>query len=169
MAPISPRSILHIAVIAILLAVLPGAIWRIIQSGDPYLFTEQFFQDILARLSGPGRLRFIIQPAVAILLGARSGIKDAQAGYAPFLWALVFHGTRRRELLHSAFASIRDLMAVAVLLDVISQFLIFHQVRPGAALVVGPVLITLPYVLSRAVTNRIVRSRAHLAPTAHAR
>lgn len=169
MVSISPRSILHIVVIAILLAVLPGAIWRIIQSGDPYLFTEQFFQDILARLSGPGKLRFIIQPTVAIILGARSGIKDAQAGYAPFLWALVFHGTRRRELLQSAFGSIRDLMAVAVLLDVISQFLIFHQVRPGAALVVGPVLITLPYVLARAVTNRVVHTRTRLAPTAHIR
>lgn len=169
MASISPRSILHIAVIAILLAALPGAIWRIVQTGDPYLFTEQFFQDILARLSGPGKLRFIIQPTVAIILGARSGMKDAQAGYAPFLWALAFHGTRRRELLRSTFVSIRDLMAVAVLLDVISQFLIFHQVRPGAALVVGPVLITLPYVLARALTNRIVRTRAYLAPTTHAR
>ena len=169
MASISPRSILYIAAIAILLVALPGAIWRIIQTGDPYLFTEQFFQDILARLSGPGRLRFIIQPTVAIILGARSGIKDAQAGYAPFLWALVFHGARRRELLQSAFVSVRDLVAIAVLLDVISQFLIFQQIRPGAALVVGPVLITLPYVLSRALTNRIIRSRAHVVPTAHAR
>jgi hypothetical protein len=57
--------------------------------------------------------------------------------------------------LRSAFVSVRDLVAIAILLDVISQFLIFHEVRPGAALVVGPVLITLPYVLARALTNRL--------------
>ena len=102
----------------------------------------------MARLSGPGRLRFIVQPTVAILLGVRSGIRDAREGVPPFLWALAFHGKHRRELFRSAFVSIRDLVAIAILLDVISQFLIFHEVRPGAALLVGPVLITLPYVVS---------------------
>jgi hypothetical protein len=167
MSYISRRSILSAAVIAVLLAALPGAILRILHTGDPYLFTERFFQDILARLSGPGRLRFIFQPTVAIILGARSGIKDAREGLSPFLWALAFQGELRRALLRSVFASIQDLVAIAILLDVISQFLIFHEVRPGAALLVGPVLITLPYVLARALTNRIVRSRIHLTPPAH--
>ena len=99
MSSISRTSILYTVVIAILLAALPGAIRKLIQTGDPYLLTERFFQDILARLSGPGRLRFIVQPTVAILLGARSGIKDARDGHPPFLWALAFHGKRRLELL----------------------------------------------------------------------
>jgi hypothetical protein len=167
MSSISRTSILYAVLIAILLAAVPGAILRILHTGNPYLFTEQFFQDVLARLSGRGRLRFIVQPTVAIILGSRSGIKDAREGIPPFLWALAFHGRRRRELLRSAFASIRDLVAIAILLDVISQFLIFNNVRPGAALLVGPVLITLPYVLARAVTNRIVRKSSHLTPTAH--
>jgi hypothetical protein len=167
MSSISGRSILYTVVIAVLLAALPGAILRIIQTGDPYLFTDQFFQDIRARLSGPGRLRFIVQPTVAIILGARSGIKDARDGVPPFLWALAFHGTRRRKLLRSVFVSIRDVVAIAILLDVISQFLIFHNIRPGAALLVGPVLITLPYVVARALTNRIVRKSGQLTPSAH--
>jgi len=112
-------------------------------------------------------LRFIVQPTVAILLGARSGIKDARDGHPPFLWALAFHGKRRLELLRSAVASIRDLVAVAILLDVISQALIFHEVRPGAALLVGPLLITLPYVLTRALSNRIVRGRGPIESSAH--
>jgi hypothetical protein len=158
MAKISRSSILYAIVIAVLLASVPGAIRKIVQTGDPYLFTERFFQDILARLSGPGRLRFIMQPAVAVFLGVRSGMKDAQAGFAPFLW---------RELLRSSLASMRDLIAIAILLDLISQFLIFREIRPGAALLVGPVLITLPYVLARTLSNRIVRKRSHLTPTAH--
>jgi hypothetical protein len=167
MSFISRRSILYVVVITLLLVALPAAILRILHTGDLYLFTERFFQDILSRLSGPGRLRFVIQPTVAILLGVRSGIKDARDGVPPFLWALAFHGERRRALLRSAFISIRDLVAVAILLDVISQFLIFHEVRPGAALLVGPVLITLPYVLARALTNRIVRRRVQLTPSIH--
>jgi hypothetical protein len=164
---VSRTSVLYAAVAAVLLAAVPGAILTIVRTGNPYLFTERFFQDIFARLSGPGRLRFIIQPTVAIVLGLRSGIKDAQADLPPFLWALAFHSEHRRELLRSGFVSIRDLLAVAILLDVISQFLIFHSVRPGAALLVGPVLITLPYAVTRALANRVAHGKTHFAPTAH--
>jgi hypothetical protein len=77
---------LPILAIVVLLAALPEAIQRLIQTGNSYLFTDQFFQDMMARLSGPGRFRFVLQPLVAILLGARDGKKDARAGEAPFLW-----------------------------------------------------------------------------------
>jgi len=166
MSRISGSSILSGVVIAILVAALPGAILKIIQTGDLYLFTNHFFQDILARLSGPGRLRFILQPTVAIILGTRNGMKDASAGLPPFLWALVLHGEHRRELLRSSLASTRNLLAIAILLDLVSQFLIFHEIRPGAALVVGPVLIAVPYALARALSNRIWRWRNHHKPTA---
>lgn len=155
MSRISPSSILIGVVITIFAATLPTAILRLIHTADLYLFTDQFFQDILARLSGPGRLRFILQPTVAIVLGARSGAQDAQSGLPPFLWALALHAERRRELLRGALASTRNLVALAILLDLISQFLIFHEVRPGAALIVGPVLIAVPYAVSRALSNRI--------------
>jgi hypothetical protein len=155
MATISRSSIPSIIVVVILVLLLPGAIWRIITSGDPYLFTSQFFQDILARLSGPGRLRFVLQPVVAMVLGVRGGIKDAEGGLPPFLLALAVQGEHRRELLRSALASTRNLLAIAVLLDLVSQYLIFHEVRPGAALVVGPLLIGVPYAMSRALSNRM--------------
>ena len=161
MTGISRRWILGGVVIVILVAVTLRAILRILETGDLYLFTDQFFQDILARLSGPGRLRFIFQPIVAIILGTRSGVKDATAGLPPFLWALLFHKQHRRELFRSTFASIRNLVAIAILLDLISQFLIFHEVRPGAALVVGPMLIGVPYIVSRALSNRIWRGSHH--------
>jgi hypothetical protein len=165
MSRISGSSILSGVVIAILVAALPGAIVRIIKTGDLYLFTDHFFQDILARLSGPGRVRFILQPVVAIIMGTRGGMKDASAGLPPFLWVLAFHGEHRRELLRSALTSTRNLLAIAILLDLISQFLIFHEIRPGAALVIGPVLIAVPYALSRAFSNRIWYWRNRHKPT----
>lgn len=166
MASRSRGWILGGVVVAILILAAPSAILRIIQTGHLYLFTDHFFQDILARLSGPGRLRFILQPTVAIILGARGGVKDACSGLPPFLWSLVLHTERRRELLRSALTATRNLVAIAVLLDLISQFLIFREIRPGAALVVGPVLIGVPYAVSRALSNRIWHWRNHHKPTA---
>jgi hypothetical protein len=167
MASVSRSWVLGGVVLAVLIGLTPRALLRIVQPGDLYLFTNQFFNDILARLSGPGRLRFIIQPTVAIILGVRGGIKDANADLPPFLWALAFHKEHRRELLRSTIISVRNLVAIAILLDLVSQFLIFKEIRPGAALVVGPVLIGVPYALSRALTNRIWRRKTQRRPTVH--
>jgi hypothetical protein len=145
----------------IILGVLPSTVRRLMQTGDLYLFTGRFFEDALARLSGPGRLRFIVQPIVAIFLGARDGVKDARAGIPPFLWALAFHGQHRREMLRSAFASVSDLVAIAILVDLIAQFLIFREIHPGAALLLGPVLIGAPYGVARVFGNWTSRWRRH--------
>jgi hypothetical protein len=155
--------ILRATVILIILATLPGAIRRILQTGNLYLFTEHFFGDLLARLSGPGRLRFIVQPIVAILLGARDGAKDARAKVPAFLSALAFHGRHRRDMLRNAFVSAGDLVAIAVLLDLIAQSLIFREIHPGAALLVGPMLVGIPYALSRQLGNRLSGEGGRLA------
>ncbi|HTD56747.1 MAG TPA: hypothetical protein VK670_15260 [Silvibacterium sp.] len=151
--------ILPIIVLAILLAFTPHALYRVIKTGDPYLFTNAFFGDMLARLHGPGRLRFILQPTVAILLGIRDGRKDGRAGAVPFLWGVIFHKEIRTQLLKQMFTAIRNIVAIAILLDLISQYLIFRMVRPGAALILGPILIALPYSCARALANRLGRRR----------
>lgn len=156
---ISRSSILFAIVAAVLLISVPSSIYRLVQSGDPYLFTEKFFQDMLARLTGPGKLRFIVQPIVAITIGVLHGKKDVQANLPPFLWMLAFHRSHRQHALRTAVVGVRDLVAVAILLDIIAQAVIFHEVRPGAALVVGPILISIPYSLARELTNRISRAR----------
>jgi len=66
-------------------------------------------------------------------------------------------GENRKELLRSGLASIRDLLAIGIVLDAVAQLLIYGQVHPGAALVVGPVLICIPYGVARALTNRVAR------------
>jgi len=158
---VSRSSILVALAATVLLAALPGAIQRIVQTGDPYLFTQRFFEDVVARLSGAGRLRFILQPVAASLVGIRDGKSDAHGGRPAFLSALAFHGSCRLDLLRSAFASIQDLVAIAIILDVVSQLLIFENVHPGAALLLGPVLIAVPYSISRAIANRIAGERPH--------
>jgi len=163
----SRRSILAALAIAIILLTLPAAISRLLRTGDLYLFTRHFFEDMAARLSGPGRLRFILQPIAAALVCIRDGKKDARYGCPPFLLALAYSKTDKPNLLRNALASIRDLIAIAIILDLVSQFLIFREVHPGAALLMGPVLIAVPYAVSRALANRILRRRSQQAPAIH--
>jgi hypothetical protein len=159
MISISRSSLLTTVVIAVLFVAMPFAVWEFVQTGELYVLSHRFIPDMIARLHGPGRLRFILQPTIATILGIRDGAKDARAGKPPFLWGLVFHSSERPGLIRSALVSVRDLVAVAILLDVIAQFLIFRMVHPGAALLLGPVLIATPYATSRALTNRIVHWR----------
>jgi hypothetical protein len=44
-------------------------------------------------------------------------------------------------MFQDTIVSLGDLVAVAVLLDLIAQFLIFHEIYPGAALLIGPLLV----------------------------
>jgi hypothetical protein len=141
----------------ILIAAVPSAIRDTIETGRVYLFSWQFFKELPQRFTGPGRLRFILQPSVAILLGCRGGLSDARAGRKPFLYGLLTGGQDRKELAQSGWLAIRDLVAMGIILDAVAQLLIYRQVHPVAALVVGPTLIGLPYAVSRALTNRVAR------------
>jgi hypothetical protein len=143
--------------VLILAAAIPSAVRDTFETGRVYLFSQQFLDELPQRLTGPGRLRFLLQPAMAILLGWRAGLDDARAGRPPYLFGLLVGGVDRRELLRSGLAAVRDLVAIGIVLDAVAQLLIYRQVHPGAALVIGPVLICLPYAAARALTNRVAR------------
>jgi hypothetical protein len=46
---------------------------------------------------------------------------------------------------------------MGIILDVVFQLIIYHVVHPGAALLIGPILICLPYALSGALTTPLAR------------
>jgi hypothetical protein len=141
----------------VIAAAIPAAIVDTIETRRVYLFSSQFLEELPQRFTGPGRFRFIMQPTLAILLGLRGGLVDAKAGNPPYLFGLLFDAGRRRELLRSGAAAIRTLLAMGIILDVVFQLVLYGAVHPGAALLVGPVLICLPYALSRALTTRLTR------------
>jgi hypothetical protein len=152
------RSTIITALAALVLAAaVPSAIQDTSATGRIYLFSWEFLADLPARFTGPGRLRFILQPTVAIMLGLRGGLADARAGRPPYVMGLLFDPLHRWEYVRTGLAAIRDIVAIGIILDVVAQFLIFQQVHPGAALLIGPVLITAPYACARAVTNRMAR------------
>ena len=150
-------TILTVLAVLILVAAIPSAVRDTLETGRVYLFSRQFFEELPQRLTGPGRFRFVLQPLIAILLGWRSGLADARAGRPAYLIGMLSGGADRRELLRSGLAAVRDLVAIAIVLDAVSQLLIYRQVHPGAALVVGPILISVPYAVARALTNRVAR------------
>jgi hypothetical protein len=160
------RVTLVLAVLTALALILsvPGSLREAYERGGFYIFTWAFLADIPKRLAGPGRFRFVMQPVVAILLGIRDGRQDAHAGRPPYLLSLLVGGPDRREQMRSGFRSVVNLLLMGILLDSVFQWVILGASYPGAALVVGPVLITTPYALARALANRVARIRGKALP-----
>jgi len=110
---------------------------------------------ILELISGPGNLRFVVQPLIAILLAIRDGRNDAKAGTPAYLHELVFGSGRRAATLKGGLRAILMPLGAAVILDSILQIYIFDVWRLQAALVVGLCLVGIPYVLVRSISNRL--------------
>jgi len=118
-----------------------------------------FWQGILETAEGRGQLRFIVQPIMAIILGVRLGITDAKTGEDPFLLRLFVKGKHRAELAKHAFTDALLPFGLAVVIDSILQYFALGYVRPGAAVVVGALIVWLPFSLARSFTNRIYTRR----------
>ena len=83
------RRVVFVLVIIVLLASVPSSLRYAYEHGGFYMFSKQFLIDLPKRLNGPGRFRFVLQPAVAIFLGIRAGIADSRAGRLPYLFHLL--------------------------------------------------------------------------------
>ena len=152
------KTIVTVLALLVIAATIPFAIVDTFEKGRIYLFSSQFLEELPQRFSGSGRLRFILQPLIAILLGVRGGMTDARVGNPPYLFGLFFAAGQRRELLRSAGEAISILLAMGIILDVVFQLVLYREVHPGAALLIGPILICTPYAITRALTNRLTRS-----------
>lgn len=67
----------------VIAAALPFAVMDTIETGRVYRFSRQFLEELPQRFTGPGRMRFILQPVLAVLLGMRGGLADARAETRP--------------------------------------------------------------------------------------
>jgi uncharacterized membrane protein YidH (DUF202 family) len=113
------------------------------------------WDDLVARLGGPFTFRLIIQPAVAVFLAIRSGLKDAKEGRPVFFWSVVLDPAERRYLLRQGWQEVGKLFIVAVVLDVIYQVIVLRWVYVGQALIVATMLAIVPYLVVRGLANRI--------------
>jgi hypothetical protein len=119
-----------------------------------------FWGSVWRDLSGEGRLRLIVQPAVAIALGIRLGVRDAKGGAAPFVRRLIASNHQRWRILGHSIRYAWMPLLLALAMDCVLQRLTLGRIRPLAAVVVGVLLVWLPFAIARGAANRIWR-RTH--------
>jgi hypothetical protein len=111
------------------------------------------------RLTGPLGFRFIVQPIAATLLGIRDGRRDVEAGEPPYLLNILLHPEKRWRLWRGSLRAMLIPVLIGIILDGIAQSMIFSVLRPGQAILVGAILIGLPYISARGLINRYLRMR----------
>ena len=116
-------------------------------------------EGIIIRLAGPMSLRLVIQPVIALLLGIRDGRIDAKEGEPPFIVGLITNCRDRKAKLVSLFKSLSKAIIIAVILEVIVQYLLFGQVHAIGVILYASFFLIVPYSLARGLTNMIVTKR----------
>ena len=122
-------------------------------------FLARIFEDLIGRVSGPMKFRLILQPLIAIIFAVRAGLKDAKEGKVPYNWALISDRDHRRDLLRSGWKSVGKVFVIAILIDLVYQWIVFRRFYPAEALLVAAILAFIPYLLVRGPLTRIVRRK----------
>jgi hypothetical protein len=112
----------------------------------------------LARLDGPMHFRFVVQPLVAMILGARAGLRDARAGEPPFLWTVLRCPERRGARVKDALHDIASVLLVAAVLDAAYQVVVQRGIFLLELVFTVAVLALVPYLLVRGPISRLARS-----------
>jgi hypothetical protein len=116
-------------------------------------------EDLIGRVSGPMKLRLILQPLMATLLAVRDGLKDARQGRPPWFWAVFTTASHRRDLVRDGWKSVGKVFLLAVVLDTVYQFIELRWFYPFESILVACLLALVPYILIRGPANRVWRGR----------
>ncbi len=122
-------------------------------------YLRRVWIEIIGRAHGPFAFRLVLQPLTVAFLAARSGWRDARAGRPAYGWAVATNSADRHRLLWEGWTEIAKVFAVAIVVDVIYEGIVFRRVSLGRNLMVATLLALLPYPLVRGSVNRIVTLR----------
>jgi hypothetical protein len=115
-------------------------------------------ENLLGRVSGPMHFRVYLQPTIAMVLAIMAGIADAKAGKPPYFWSVFTDPAHRAELVREGWKDVGKVFMLAIVLDVIYQFIVARFVYPGEALLVALLLAIGPYLFVRGLSTRIARA-----------
>jgi hypothetical protein len=110
---------------------------------------------IVAMVGGRGTLRFVIQPALAVLLGIIHGIRDHRRGRAPYLIALLHAHGRRFAHVGEGLRQIVVPLVLAVAFSELFQYLNRGRISFAYGLLYAVLFIAIPYFIARALANRV--------------
>jgi hypothetical protein len=115
------------------------------------------WEDLAGRIGGTMSFRLILQPAVAIFFAIRDGLKDARNDRPPYFWIIFTDPAQRSGLLHEGWKAVANVFVMAVVIDIVYQYVVFRWFYPGEALMVAFILAFVPYLMIRGPVNRIAR------------
>lgn len=110
---------------------------------------------LLGRVDGPLHFRFLLQPVMAIFFAFRDGIKDAKEGRTPYFWSLFTEPEKREKKIREGWKSVSKVFLLALVLDLVYQFIELPRLYPLHALIVAIALAIVPYLLLRGLVTRI--------------
>jgi hypothetical protein len=109
-------------------------------------------------------MRFYLQPLMATLFAVRDGLKDARTGKPAYFYALFTQPEGRRERIRDGWHSVGKIFCLAIVLDLLYQFIVLKDFRPVETPVVSILLALVPYILLRGPVNRLARLGNSAAP-----
>ena len=120
---------------------------------DPF---ARMVENLARRVDGPLHFRLIVQPTVAAVMALRAGIRDERDGKPPFLWAVLLRSGDHRELLREAWRDLRNILIIALTLDVTYQLIVHRRIYPLELVITVAALAIVPYIIVRGPINRIL-------------
>jgi hypothetical protein len=119
----------------------------------------RFIENMGARVTGPMKLRLIMQPLMASIFAVRSGLADARAGKPAYLWSLFTNAGSRREMLRDGWKSVGKVFVIALILDAIYQLITVRFIYPLETLVTALLLAIVPYLILRGLVSRLASKK----------
>jgi hypothetical protein len=116
---------------------------------------NRFWTELVSRPSGPLAFRFVLQPVIAMVYAIRDGRRDAKNQRQAYFWALFTSSGHRRALIKSGWESIGKVAIVALIMDLIYQFIVLRGLRPLETVVIVTMLAIVPYIMLRGPVNRL--------------
>jgi len=116
-------------------------------------------ENMVARVSGPMKLRLLLQPTMATIFAIRSGLKDAREGRPPFLWTILTDSASRDYLIKDGWKSVGKVFILAMSLDVVYQIIVARFVYPLEVVITAFLLAIVPYLVVRGLATRIARKK----------
>ncbi len=122
---------------------------------------EEFITRVLTGLSdrvgGPMTFRIIRQPPMGGLLALRAGLKDGREGRPPYFWTILTDSRQRAALVQEGWKAVARVFVLAIVMDVIYQWIVRRWIYPGETLIVAVALAVVPYLVLRGPINRLAR------------
>src|SRR5262245_46127738 len=112
-------------------------------------------EHIIAMAGGPGKLRFLVQPTVAIVLGIVHGLRDHREGEPPYLMGLIAARGDRLRRIRLTLREIAVPLCIAVLVSYTFQYIIRSRINFAYGFWYAAIFVALPYVAARGLANRL--------------